>query len=335
MDKRLCNHRWSGSLAATRAGFTLVELLVVIAIIGILIALLLPAVQAAREAARRSQCSNNLKQIGLAMHNYHDTQKKFPPGNMHFLASGDNQEWGWSVFLMPFLEQRPLYDRLAPNRRRLLDVLNDANDRYLVQEVVAVYHCPSDRTNPLCDNTEVRRHYNGTAKMPPNFFGATLSYPGNAGVWDVDVLKNNGIFYMNSSVRFRDIIDGTSHTIAVGERAFKCSSGVWAGTRNSDGSGPNGNDYVEGRVSLLINGWNAHGTTGNDSCTEGFSSSHPSGSQFAFCDGSVTFISENVDFNDGGSPFNFNNPGAGYNAVGLGTFQRLGIRDDEQNVGEY
>src|SRR5918992_4678938 len=96
-----------------RSAFTLVELLVVIAIIGVLVALLLPAVQAAREAARRMQCSNNLKQLGLASHNYHDTYKVFPVQS--FPAHGSNNAWGWSPMLFPFIELNSLYDILKPN----------------------------------------------------------------------------------------------------------------------------------------------------------------------------------------------------------------------------
>ena len=95
-------------MVRSKRGFTLVELLVVIAIIGILIALLLPAVQAAREAARRSQCSNNLKQIGIGMHNFHDTYKAFPVGQ----ADDDNDSFGWGVYILPFIEQKPLWDAI-------------------------------------------------------------------------------------------------------------------------------------------------------------------------------------------------------------------------------
>src|SRR5687768_10363718 len=101
------------SKALTRRAFTLVELLVVIAIIGVLVALLLPAVQAAREAARRSSCANNLKQLGLAMHNYHDTYKVLPVQS--FPAHGSNNAWGWGPMIFPFIELQPLYDTIRPN----------------------------------------------------------------------------------------------------------------------------------------------------------------------------------------------------------------------------
>ena len=106
-----------------RGGFTLIELLVVIAIIGILIAMLLPAVQAAREAARRMSCTNNLKQIGLALHAYHDAHRLFPQGYINQPAL--HEAWGWTVFVLPYLEQCSLYNRLDVNNRRLTDLMTD------------------------------------------------------------------------------------------------------------------------------------------------------------------------------------------------------------------
>jgi prepilin-type N-terminal cleavage/methylation domain-containing protein len=114
-----------------RCGFTLVELLVVIAIIGILVALLLPAVQAAREAARRATCLNHLKQIGIGLHNFHDAHSSLPPGWIS--RAGNEAEWGWAAFILPFVEQEPLYSQLKVSDRRLWDVIKDPTDRVLLQ----------------------------------------------------------------------------------------------------------------------------------------------------------------------------------------------------------
>jgi prepilin-type N-terminal cleavage/methylation domain-containing protein len=320
-----------------RSGFTLVELLVVIAIIGILVALLLPAIQAAREAARRSQCTNNLKQIGVAIHNYHDTHQTFPPGSIH-IQNGDRQEWGWSALILPFIEQQSLYEELNVTERTLWQVLN--NQRGLVQQVIPAYRCPSDTTKDLVKGTPQVRDFDGHAKVGTGFFGATSNYMGIVGIWDVDEPvvtgpDNNGVLYVNSQIGTEDILDGTSNTFLAGERNFHCSAGTWAGVRNSSGSGPRGTDYVLGRVSLKPNGWNVHGKTGNDSCTEAYSSFHPGGLLFVLCDASVKFVYEDISYSNGGGSFSFNDPTKGYNNSGLGTYQQLGVRDDGQTVAPY
>ncbi len=135
-----------------RSGFTLVELLVVIAIIGILVALLLPAIQAAREAARRAQCQNNQKNIALALLNYHDTRRSFPPG---FDAGNSNTlqvpVWGWVVFALPNMEESALYDSLGPTKRTLCELFmnGDPNDLALLQKSLALFRCPSDDSPSL------------------------------------------------------------------------------------------------------------------------------------------------------------------------------------------
>src|SRR5688500_480674 len=148
-----------------RRGFTLIELLVVIAIIATLIAILLPAVQQAREAARRTQCKNNLKQIGLALHNYHDIQLTFPPG---FIRDGvaNSDGWSWGAAILPQLEQAPLYDLLGVSRYRLRDVLAGSNPALAtvaqrsaaLQTHVPVYVCPSDPNEGIA---HADRHFQG------------------------------------------------------------------------------------------------------------------------------------------------------------------------------
>jgi len=184
---------------AQRRAFTLVELLVVIAIIGILVALLLPAVQAAREAARRMSCSNNLKQMGLALHNYHDTYKKFPP-SATLPRGGTYDSWSLQARLLAFLEQENLED------------LIDWNLPYNVQPAVtetrvATYLCPSDPND--------RERPDGALTHYP------LTYGVNMGVWFVyDPVRfqgGEGLVYPNSATRFASIIDGTSNTLAFSE----------------------------------------------------------------------------------------------------------------------
>ncbi|MCR9119348.1 MAG: DUF1559 domain-containing protein, partial [bacterium] len=211
------------------AGFTLVELLVVIAIIGVLIALLLPAVQAAREAARRSQCQNNLKQIGLALHNHHDVNGKFPPliktntADAEYDASITNngasvESWGWSAYLLPYIEQSNLYEACGIANNASLQSRKDS----AADVVVDAFRCPSD-TGPDIGGSAQR--FLDTANSN---YGAVMHSASSPGV------GGNGGFNKDVWLAFRDITDGTSNTIAVGETCEKLNGQTmclkaWAG----------------------------------------------------------------------------------------------------------
>src|SRR6476646_8069277 len=191
-----------------RRAFTLIELLVVIAIIAILIGLLLPAVQKIREAANRMKCSNNLKQIGLGLHNYHDTAGKFPAG---WITTTPNTAgyWGWGVELLPYIEQDNLYRRLNPTQRTLQQAFQ--SDLLALQTPLSVYRCPSDTGGPMNQNRKF------SVMLPGQTVAISISnYPGNGGN-----SGDHGLFQANTQVGFADIVDGTSNTIAVGERKSK------------------------------------------------------------------------------------------------------------------
>jgi prepilin-type N-terminal cleavage/methylation domain-containing protein/prepilin-type processing-associated H-X9-DG protein len=319
---------WRPTTRPARSAFTLVELLVVIAIIGILMALMLPAVQAARETARRMKCTNHLKQIGLAIHQYHNVHQAFPPGTIDE-GVPRRQEWGWPVFLLPYLEQRSLYNELDPSRRRLTDVLL-SSEMSLVKAPLSVFRCPSDRTPTLLTDTDQRRDLDGEAIVGDSFFGATSNYIGVTGFWEIGVPPEDGVLYANSAVSFAHIRDGASNTFAVGERDFRCGAGIWAGVPSARGRGPKGADYVLGRISLRMND---EPNTGVPSCCQAFSSPHPDGGNFALCDGSVQFVSETIEFNNAG----VTDFGPGHAPIArpdlLGAYQRLGIATDGQPVG--
>ena len=294
----------------TSAGFTLVELLVVIAIIGILVALLLPAVQAAREAARRMQCSNNLKQIGLAFHNYHDTYQRLPPGiiqqqaDPQFVVGGtaqnlvnNTESWAWGAFLLPYLEQNSLFEQAGIGRGQLLQ--NVATTFALTP--LAVYRCPSSTAPPI------RVNVGFTVRFGP---WATSTYKANCGHVGCGINGSTGVFWRSnapgeggtpSNMRIADLTDGTTSTILVGEIAWvrRLSSGVqlrhqaavWAGCLQ----GQQGNcvDDVLASGRAAIN----HLVNNADQLAESFSSLHSGGgAQFVFGDGSVQFLSNNIEY---------------------------------------
>jgi prepilin-type N-terminal cleavage/methylation domain-containing protein/prepilin-type processing-associated H-X9-DG protein len=306
----------------SRPGFTLVELLVVIAIISILIALLLPAVQAAREAARRLSCTNNLKQIGIAMHHYHDSHQTFPPG--YISVEWDYEEWGWPVFLLPYMERENLYRDLDVNARRLNEVLTDRYGRLVVSTALHDFRCPSDSTDDPLPAT--LRHFDGVG-APSGYRPGTSNYMGVAGLFDrADGLENDGVLFGNSAIGFSHLSDGASNTYMVGERDQRCGAGAWCGNRNPLGRGSLGAYYVVARVSLKLND---PLDLGDDSCREGFSSPHPGGGNFLMCDGSVDFVGNTISFSNGGVDVyaqtgTFNR----YEAYQLGLYQLFGIRND-------
>lgn len=276
-----------------RRAFTLVELLVVIAIIGLLVALLLPAVQAARESARRSQCSNNLKQIALASQNYHDVMRSFPPGYCASVpyvdgATDTTAGWGWAAFVLSFLEQ----DAARTNVNFSLPVEAPQN-ALIVQTSFPVFLCPSD-SSP------------GVAFQIFNGSGAALAMAGPASYAaciggdesSVTDMTTRGVFHRNSGTRFADIPDGTSTTILVGERAWANAQGVWAGAisgglckRGPLNPNPAGGSTSEPAPALVLSHSHLNNpTTDPDSGLDDFSSLHVAGSYFAFADGSVRFF---------------------------------------------
>ena len=190
---------------SSSSGFTLVELLVVIAIIGILIALLLPAVQAAREAARRSQCTNNLKQFGLALHNYHDSFKTFPRYNHLGAVSGASSFYSYTVHIkiLPYIEQQAMYDEIRTVSNNFYYETNSQTDNYTADKRIPGFVCPSDQIFP-----------------DPTRIGNT-NYPVCAGSnigWDIAVARQNGVFRMRTETNFAAILDGTSNTIMLAEQ---------------------------------------------------------------------------------------------------------------------
>ncbi|MBX9679254.1 MAG: DUF1559 domain-containing protein [Gemmataceae bacterium] len=229
-----------------RSGFTLIELLVVIAIIAVLIALLVPAVQKVREAAARAQCQNNLKQIGLACHGYHDTYKRLPPGAANDRAPfGNGGGWGssWMVYILPYIEQGPIYNQWQFNGNSGFQ--NGSNNTLIANKTIAIYRCPSSVLPDFSPTGGA-----GGPKMVVSYTGIAGSAvtPGSAGTYQQQCCNggsswasDTGILFAGSRVKMTDITDGTSNTWLVGEQSDHlrdanrqpCTSGYTAGLGNS------------------------------------------------------------------------------------------------------
>jgi prepilin-type N-terminal cleavage/methylation domain-containing protein/prepilin-type processing-associated H-X9-DG protein len=271
----------------SRRAFTLIELLVVIAIIGILLGLLLPAVQKVREAAARIQCENNLKQIGLACHNYHDVNRALPPG---YLATDPYRDgttdtspgWGWAAFLLPYLEQDNLY--------RQLNLAQPVQNSPAIGTTVKVYLCPSD-TPPPAPFPITDPVGNTLALAAPCSYAATVGQDAS----DVADPTGDGVFYRNSRTRLTDVTDGTSQTAMIGDRAWADSQGIWAGaiTGGVMRAGPrNPWQTATGPAPNLVlahNNW-INIKTDADGGLDDFSGYHTNGVNIVFADGSVHFL---------------------------------------------
>jgi prepilin-type N-terminal cleavage/methylation domain-containing protein/prepilin-type processing-associated H-X9-DG protein len=284
-------------------GFTLVELLVVITVIGVLIALLLPAVQMAREAARRSSCSNHLRQLGIGLQNYHQAHGVFPSAYLADQTNWTGPHWSWSTFVLPYVEQQGLYEALAVSTKEFGYGASFAPPCPLTQVALDVFVCPSDAGPPLnpCKSFHAKSNYRGVEGTQDS---VSTTY---AGLADQD-----GMLYLNSNLSMAAITDGSSNTLIVGEcRLDPSGQGyvgtLWAGMRGSQ----EGVVYISDAF-WCVNSDPAYSIDGQ--ADQAFSSYHPGGAQFVFCDGSVHFLQQTIDGD---------------------TLERLAARNDGQPVGEY
>lgn len=331
-----------------RRGFTLVELLVVIAIIGVLVAILLPAVQAVREAARRTSCKNNLRQIALALQNYHDTNRYFPPGFSQTIVPDKKLHIGyaWGARILPFIEQKPLYSKISPRfyttrkpSGQVLEGWKCPSDSHAKQKLQASWtdviegspnggngSCSdsfynNDQAGCLSNGGTWNQHY-----TPPRHvgrpFAAMASYVGNFGPRFTGGVRIRvgpdgfGILYANSLVRISNITDGTANTFAAGERYTIRGHAAWEAVHwEESGSQINNGPTI---VTLRQTGRYVLGTTSagtpNKSGAMGFSSAHRAGCHMAMCDGSVQFIR---------------------NSINAQTWYRLGNRQDGQPIKKF
>jgi prepilin-type N-terminal cleavage/methylation domain-containing protein/prepilin-type processing-associated H-X9-DG protein len=323
-----------------RSAFTLIELLVVIGIIAVLIALLVPAVQKVREISNVAQCTNNLKQIGLALHSYHDTNKVFPPGyidgNTDPSSTPDNDVgpgWGWASFVLPYLEQGDVYNQIDFNQG-----VGIGSNAAVSQLQLPIFLCPSDPypdsfpvydstfTNPIA--TVAHGNYLGCNGWVECFRNAGGNYQpdsdsgasedGDAGQTGT---AGNGLFYRNSRNRIADVTDGLSNTIIAGERCSAHAPSTWTGAvtggrcpswmatqpwttpytppasapNTGSGTAYDNADYAEALVFAHCNATHLPNSDSPFFDPDVYWSMHPGGANFLFGDGSVHFLSSNID----------------------------------------
>jgi type II secretory pathway pseudopilin PulG len=274
-----------------------VELLVVIAIIGALIAMLLPAVQAVRESARRTECSNHLKQLGLSLHNFHDTHRVFPPGGVSALNNDAARRFnitatthGWAVFVLPMMEQHSLYDRYRWDRG-----WSAAENATVRNTRIATFQCPSapDATRTTSSGAAISDY------AVDNAINTAL---GPSGLNLIDAASErapHGIMRVNELHRMSDITDGTSNTISICEDAGRPR--LWRGRRQQSSNSVSGAAWADRDSEYLTHGYTADGANSPGPCPINCTndneiySFHPAGAMCLACDGSVRLIAPAVE----------------------------------------
>jgi prepilin-type N-terminal cleavage/methylation domain-containing protein/prepilin-type processing-associated H-X9-DG protein len=311
-----------------RQGFTLIELLVVIAIIGILIGLLLPAVQKIRETALSTKCTNNLKQIGIALHGYHDIFELFPPGYIDLNKDPNSTPdkdlgpgWGWASFLLPYLEQQNVYNQI-----NFSVGVGIGSNTAVSQTPLTIFQCPSDPTQdnfPVYDSTfttplttVAHSNYVGCNGWEECFSnaGGNAQGGGNDGLTGGYGQSGDGLFYRNSHYNFGSVLDGTANTIFVGERSSNHSPSTWTGAVTGGRvpawmanqppvpyvppPGPPYDNADFGEALVLAHGNATHKPSADFPIydPDTFCSMHtPAGANFLFGDGSVHYLITSID----------------------------------------
>jgi prepilin-type processing-associated H-X9-DG protein len=289
-----------------KRGIALIEVLVLAGLIALSLAVLMPAIQQARQDARRVQCKNNLKQLGLALHNYHDTFNSFPPGWVSKEGGpGNGARVGWQTFILPFVDQAPLYNKINFNKPP-----HDASGKPIkdFQTILSVYRCPVDpapELNPLRGDYATSNYSGNYGDVPPPRLGSLGMSDFWPGVVDAP-MKSRGIFARNSNVGMRNITDGSSNTLLAGERSVTSGAGIWVGV--TDNAHEDDALTDASHRSRLNANWSS------------YSSRHSGGAHILMCDGSVRFLNDNIESKP---------------APELGTFQKLACKDDGQAMADF